>query len=51
MKFVRKILVFEKGRIKIVFRFQYDYELALKTVELYTKQEGEGIAWPEKAEK
>ena len=51
LKFVKKILVFENGRIRIVFRFQYDYELALKTVEMYTKQDREGSSWPEKAEK
>ena len=41
LKLVERIRVFEKGRIKIVFRFQYDYELALRTVELYQKNKGE----------
>ena len=35
LKLVEKIRVFEKGRIKIVFRFQYDYELALRTLEIH----------------
>ena len=35
LKLVEKIKVFEKGRIKIVFRFQYDYEMALQTAAIY----------------
>ena len=35
LRLVEKIKVFEKGRIKIVFRFQYDYEMALQTAAIY----------------
>lgn len=35
LKLVEKIIVYEKKRIKIIFRFQHNYEMALKTVELY----------------
>lgn len=35
LKLVEKIIVYEKKRIKIIFRFQHNYEIALKTVELY----------------
>lgn len=35
LKLVEKIIIYEKKRIKIIFRFQYNYDMALKTVKLY----------------
>ncbi len=35
LKLVEKIVIYEKKRIKIIFRFQYNYDMALKTVKLY----------------
>ena len=42
LELIDKITVFEKGRVKICFNFQYNYELALKMIELYENHEEEG---------
>lgn len=42
LELIEKITVFEKGRVKICFNFQYNYELALKMIELYENHEEEG---------
>ena len=41
LELIDKITVFEKGRVKIHFNFQYNYEMALKIVQLYEMGEEE----------
>lgn len=44
LKLVERIQIFEKGRVKITFRFQYNFELALRAVEMqrnYEKEKGD----------
>ena len=49
LKLIDKVEIYENGRIKITFNFQYDYDLALKAIHLY--KAGEGISYGKEKQK